>query len=128
MRIATNGAYSMEAIAVDEENFGIINTRSYPQNSSGETILSFFLKNQRSTPAGVQSVFPMAFLAGQGAGGANLMVGYQKRRDRLKLHMPLDFTQMPLETRGLTYSVTCRMKSGGVQVTKPFSMRYAVGI
>lgn len=129
MRIATNGAYSMEAIALPEEEFGIINNTPYPANSSaGKTILSFFLETQRQTPAGVQSVYPMAYLAGQGAGGTDMMVGYQKRADRLVLHMPLDFTQQPVQMTNLSYKVPCRMKTGGVQVTKPLSMRYAIGI
>lgn len=128
-RIATNGVETPEAIAMPQEQFDIIVGTPYPANSSsGETILSFFLKTQRATPSGVQSVFPAPFLAGKGAGGTDIMVSYRKRPDKIKLHMPLDFEMLPVQTTNMNYRVPCRMRTGGVQVTKPLSIRYASGI
>jgi hypothetical protein len=86
------------------------------------------MKTQSRTPAGVQSVFPMAYLEGRGPGNTGLMVGYQKRKDRIKLHIPMDFRQEPMQQSDLSYKVMCRMKTGGVQVTKPLSIRYSTGI
>jgi hypothetical protein len=128
-RIATNGVETPEAIAMPQEQFDIIVGTPYPTNSaSGETILSFFLKTQRATPSGVQSVFPAPYLAGKGAGGTDIMVSYRKRADKVKLHMPLDFEMLPVQERNMCYRIPCRMRTGGVQVTKPLSIRYASGI
>jgi hypothetical protein len=128
MRTQTKGVYGMQVIVMPEDQFSIINTTPYPAISSGETILSFFMKTQGRTLAGVQSVFPMAYLEGKGAGNSDLMVGYQKRKDRIKLHIPMDFRQEPMQQMDFSFKVMCRMKTGGVQVTKPLSIRYSTGI
>ena len=129
-RIATNRAETPEAIALPEEQYSIVMETPYPSNSaSGETIGSFFLKTQRANPGGVQSLVPAPYLAGKGAGGTDLMTSYRKRMDKIKYHMPLDFEQRPpTPEQRMRYEVVCRARSGGVQLTKPLSMRYASGI
>lgn len=128
-RAATNGVESPQQIAMPQTQFDIIAGTPYPANSDGsETILSFFLKTQRMSPAGVQSVFPAPYLAGKGAGPTDLMISYTKRPDKVKLHMPLDFEMQPVQVSNFNYKIPCRMKTGGVQITKPLSLRYAIGI
>lgn len=128
-RTATNGVENPEVIALPQAQFDQVMQTPYPTNSaSGETIGSFFLKAQRMSPSGVQSIIPMPYLAGQGTGGADMMVSYRKRPDKVKAHMPLDFEQRAPQERDLSYRTICRMRVGGIQVTKPLSMRYAEGI
>jgi hypothetical protein len=127
MRIATHGTFSPQAIALPQQHFELINSLVYPSGTDS-TVLDMFLKTQRATPAGVQTIFPMPYLAGRFTGGANGMIGYRKRSDYVKLHIPLDFQQLPQQQKDLSYDIVCRMKFGGVQVNKVLSMRYAIGI
>ena len=128
-RTATNGAEQPEVVALPQNQFDLVMQTPYPTNSaSGETIGSFFLKTQRMSPSGVQAIIPMPYLAGQGSGSSDLMVSYRKRQDKAKFHIPLDFEQRPPQERDLCYRVICRMRTGGLQVNKPLSMRYAEGI
>lgn len=127
-RIATNGIENPQVIIMPIAQFDLIAGMPYPTADASDTILSFFLKTQRMTPQGVQTVLPVAYLAGKGAGSTDLMISYTKRQDKVKLHMPLDFTMEPVQVRNFSYRVPCRMRSGGVQVNKPLSIRYAIGI
>jgi hypothetical protein len=128
-RVATNGAYNPMVIALPQDQFERIVGSPFPNNSaSGETILSFFLKTQRATPAGVQTVIPMPYLQGKGTGGVDMMVSYIKRPDLVKFHVPLDFEQRPNPERDFSFRVPCRMRTGGIEVRKPLSMRYGEGI
>lgn len=128
-RTATNGVEMPEAIAMPQEQFDLIAGTPYPSSTSAsETILSFFLKTQAAQPGGIQSVFPAPYLAGKGANGTDIMVSFRKRPDKVRLHMPLDFEMQPVQIRNFCYRVPCRMKTGGVQVMKPLSIRYASGI
>lgn len=128
-RTATNGVEIPEAIAMPQAQFDLIAGTPYPSASAAsETILSFFLKTQRMSPTGVQSVFPAPYLAGKGAGGTDLMISFRKRPDKIKLHMPMDFTPEPVQPRNFSFRVPCRMKTGGTQIYKPYSLRIATGI
>jgi len=129
MRTATNGAESPEVIALPQAQFDLILQTPYPTNSaSGETIMSFFLKTQRMTPAGVQSIIPMPYLAGKGTAGVDVAIAYRKRADKIKLHIPMEFEQRPPIEDLNEVRTLCRMKTGGIQVNKPLSMRYLEGI
>ncbi|BAQ65528.1 hypothetical protein GM3709_2293 [Geminocystis sp. NIES-3709] len=128
-RIATAGVETPEILALPIDQFDRVMQTPYPTNSaSGETIGSFFLKTQRMTPGGIQAMIPMAYLEGRGTGGLDMMVAYRKRLDKLKLHIPLDFEQMPVQQKDLDFRVVCRMRTGGVQINKPLALRYAEGI
>ena len=129
-RSATNRVETPEVIALPETQHSIVMETPYPTNSaSGETVGTFFLKTQRANPGGVQALVPAPYLAGKGAGGTDLMVSYRKRMNKIKYHIPLAFQQRPPSPeKRMKYEVVCRARSGGVQVTKPLSMRYASGI
>lgn len=127
-RITTNGVESLERIGMSQEAYDIILSTPYPTNSaSGETILSFFLKTQRMSRSGVQEVIPMPYLAGKGAGGLDIMIGYRPRLNKIKLHLPLDFSMMPVQTVGFKYRIPCRAKTAGIQITKALSVQYSLG-
>ena len=128
MRVTTNGMESMEVIVMPEEQYNIIAGTPYPDGGATTTILTFFLQTQAAMLNGVTSVIPVPFLAGQGTGGVDVMFGYRRRENKLRLHMPLEFTQQPVEIHNFTYRVACRMKTGGVQVMKPKSISKLEGI
>lgn len=126
-RVATNSVEMLEIICIDEENFNIINSTPF-QAGVDTTIYEYFMRTQASLPSGVRSIIPIPYLAGRGTGGTGLMIGYRRREDKIKLHLPLGFEQRPVQEQGFSFKVNCRMKSGGVQITKPMSMRYGNGI
>jgi hypothetical protein len=128
-RVATNGVENPQILGMPQEQFDLIMETPYPNNSaSGETIGSFFLKTQRMTPSGVQTILPMPYLNGQGTGGVDMMITYTKRTDKVKFHVPLDFEQRPPQEKDLNIRTICRLKTGGIQCNKPLSIRYGEGI
>lgn len=128
-RSATNGVESFDIIGLPQAQFDLILGTPYPTSNAGNsTIYSFFMNAQRATPSGVQSIVPIPYLAGKGAGGSDLMVGWRKRDNKLKLHIPLDFTQKAVQMINFVYRIPCRMRTGGVQLVKPLSMGYRSGV
>lgn len=128
-RVATNGVEFFDTIALPEEEYELISETPYPETSAtNETILSFYLKTQAANPKGVRRVISVPYLAGKGAGGTDLMIGLRKMESKIKYHLPLDFTQEPVQVRNLSYRVPCRARTGGMQLVKPLSMGYRSGI
>ena len=126
-RTQTRGAFSPQAIAMSQSEFEIINSLVYPANTNS-TLLEFFLRTQRATAAGVQSVFPVPYLEGKGAGNTGVMTSFRKRKEYVKFHIPKDFTQERPQVVNFNFKVPCRMRTGGVELRKPLSMRKADGI
>lgn len=125
----TNGVESMEVIVLPQEQYEIIAATPYPSSSAaGTTILTFFLQTQAARLNGVTAVIPVPYLAGKGASSTDVMMGYRRRDNKIRLHMPLDFDQQPVQQKNFTYRVPCRMKTGGIQVLKPRSLAKAEGI
>ena len=126
-KTATNLIEIPENIGLPVEQFELINTTRFGDGSD-ETILSFFLRTQRASAAGVQSVIPLPYLSGKGTGGTDMMISWRKRSDKIKYHIPMDFSQQPTQQHNLAFKVICRMLVGGVECRKPLSMRTAYGI
>lgn len=124
---ATNMVEIPENIGMPVAQFELISTTPF-QSGSDTTILELFLRTQRMSSAGVQNVMPLPYLKGKGPGSSDLMISWRKRADKIKYHVPLDFEQQATQQKNLSFSVICRAKVGGVQVTKPLSMRQAYGI
>lgn len=128
-RIASKYTQKPQAIALPSEAYEIILGTPYPTGStSGSTILSFFLGTQRLSPDGIQSVFPAPYLDDKGVGGAGMMVSFRKRADKIKLHMAMDFSMLPVQMINFCYRVPVRMRTGAVQILKPMSVHYGYGI
>lgn len=129
IRVATNRAETPNILALPEEQFGIVMETPYPDGANAsETIGSFFLKTQSYSMGGIESIVPMPFLEGKGTGGLDMMVAYRKRASKLKAHLAMDFSMKPAQPKDLCYKTICRMKTGGVQNTKPLSIAYKEGI
>lgn len=121
MRVQTNGVESMEVILLPQNQFEIAAATPFPDGGATTTVLSFFLQTQQAQLNAVTSVIPVPYLTNQ-------MIGYRRREDKVRLHMPLDFTQEPVQVKNFVYRVPCRIKTGGVQVMKPFSISTGTGI
>ncbi|MEO0852651.1 MAG: major capsid family protein, partial [Cyanobacteria bacterium J06648_11] len=127
--IATQYVEGPEVLLLPAEQYNIIASRPYPENSaSGETILSFLLKTQRAVPNGLKAIAPVPYLKGQGVGGTDVMVSYRKRSTKLKMVIPLDVTAMPPQIHKFNTEIYLEMRTGGIEIRKPLSVRYASGI
>lgn len=130
-RTATRGTYKPQYITLPEEAFSAVMETPFPdsQTATSSTVGKFFLEAQRMSMSGVQQLIPADYLADAGTGGTSVMMSHIKNPRFLKYHMPLDFDQRPpTEERDLQYEIVCRLKTGGVQNTKPLTLRKAEGV
>jgi len=118
---------AFDTMLMPYEQFDLIAQTIFPSGTD-ETILSTFLKNQRVYPGGIQQVIPVPFLDGRGVGGGDLAILLTRNPAKIKFHIPRDFYMLPEERRGLKYTVPCKLRTGGVQLTKVLSMAYLQGI
>ena len=116
-----------EIILISSEHFDTLVETEFPAQT-GKTILSFFLENQRMFAGGVRQVIPVPYLDGMGTGNTGMMVSFRPRADKIRFHVPQDFMSLPPERQGLKYITPNMMRTGGIQLLKPYSMRYAEGL
>lgn len=130
MRVASKGVYSPQIIGVPQLQYDQISAMPMVigGNAVNSTVKRFFLDNQRDSGQGVQDIVPMPFLQGQGAGGTDLMVAFTPNKNWVKFHVPVMFATDSPRQAALATSTECYSSTGGVQVTKPMSMKYAPGI
>ena len=126
-RTATKYVELPEIILISAEHFDTLVETEYPA-STGKTILSFFMENQRMFAGGVRQVIPVPYLSGKGSGGTGMMLSFRPRTDKVRLHVPQDFMSLSPERVGLKYVTPNMMRTGGIQLLKPYSMRYAEGL
>ena len=125
IRTTTLGIESADTVLVPQYQYDILVGTPYPLNTN-TTLLTFILQTQGQ--AGVTNIQPVPYLAGRGTGGTDMMIAYRRRPDKIKLHMPMPFTQEPVQINNLDYKRICRLKTGGVELRKPLSARIAYGI
>lgn len=101
-------------------------SQTFKDPSSDMTILEAFLRTQGSN--GIQNVEPVPWLQGRGIGGTNLGVLYKRREDKLKFHIPMPFTPKRPQEQGFSYTVNCRLTTGGIEFPFPLSAVYFQGI
>lgn len=90
---------------------------------SDTTILGYFQKNH---PEVQVALWPI--LQGQGVGGTDRLVAYNRNPDKLAVIIPQEFEALPPEQRGLIFEVSCHARVGGVVFYYPLSMAYGDGI
>ena len=101
-------------------------TRSMGDGRS-DTILSYFMRTHRESgnPIDVQS---WPYLAGAGAGAADMMIAF-KRDPRMLRHMiSMEATALPQQQEGLVITVPLIAKTAGVVAPYPLSIVRGIGI
>jgi hypothetical protein len=88
-----------------------------------ESILSYFLRNNQQ----VASVAPWHKLKGAGEGATDRMVVYQPDPEVLFYEVPMEFNQLPVQSRGLEYIVPCLAACGGVILQHPGAVEFRDG-
>lgn len=103
--------------------------QSTPYNeSTGESIMSVYLKNQAVMPnGGVNQLIGHPVLENLSSTNGKLMIGYNSASKENKLHIPKggDFRDFPAELRGTKYTVPCGIKTAGIECRQPQELVYA---
>lgn len=103
--------------------------QSTPYNeSTGESIMSVYLKNQAVMPnGGINQLIGHPVLETLSDTGGKMMIGYNSASPDNKLHIPQggDFRDFPAELRATKYTVPCGIKTAGVEIRKPTEVVYA---
>lgn len=100
-----------------------ISTTPYANSASDLTILEYFKRNQPGVSVGM---WPL--LAGQGVGGTDRMIAYNRDPEKFEGIIPQEFEQFPPQQEGLSFEVACHARIGGVVFYYPLSMAVGDGI
>ncbi len=76
----------------------------------------------------IDDIVPVNELAGAGTGGADIMVAYTRRPDKLQLEIPAEMQFLPAQEQGLEMIVPGWLSIGGVVVYYPMSAAKLEGI
>lgn len=118
----TKGVHRPKVLVLPIAQYTLISTMARSANSD-TTILEFFLKNQ----PGIR-VDHWHRLAGAGAGATDRMVAYDDAREVLEFFVAQEFTQLPVQEKGLEFEVPCLSGVGGVIAYYPLAGIYGDGI
>lgn len=121
--VNSNGVEMPDTLLLPIEQYTLIASTPRSPNSD-TTILAYFLLNNPF----ITRVEWLAQLSGAGAGGADIMVAYERSINKLQMEIPLPFTQYPPQERNLEFVVPCEARFGGVTVFYPLSMVVGEGI
>ena len=92
--------------------------------NSDTTILNYFLMNNPF----ITRVEALPKLDGQGTGGVDIMIAYEKNPNKLEMIIPLPFTQHAPQERNLEFVIPCESRFGGVSIYYPLSIIIGEGI
>lgn len=115
--IVTNGIERANTILLPVRDYGIVSSTKY---SETETILQFFLRNNPQ----ITLIDWLPELRGAAANGNDVYMAYNRNPTKLKLSIPMEFTERPPQERGLEVIVPCEATCGGVIIYKPLSVAY----
>ena len=99
-----------------------------PYNSTGESILSVFLRNQSVLPEqGIRDVVGHPALETLGTGGVGRGIAYNTNSRYNVFHIPKrgDFRDLTPEVDGSTVKFTCQMKTAGMEIMRIKEIGYA---
>ena len=91
------------------------------------TILQYLVRNNPYI-ASEANVIPVNELTGAGTGGADIMVAYTRRPDKLQLEIPAELQFLPAQEQGLEMVVPAWLSMCGVVLYYPLSAAIAEGI
>jgi hypothetical protein len=127
IRIDSRGVEVADTILMPIEQFEIINSLPFPNNSAAtKTVLEFFLDTQARS-GGISKVIPCDYLAGKGVGGTDLMIVYKNSPNKQELIIPTLLRRHKEEYRDMKYFVPLEARIAGCVFYKPASLRYASG-
>jgi hypothetical protein len=119
----TGNVEEPNAIVVPRSQYTQIATTPYSQTASDLTVLEYFKRNMPQVEVGM---WPL--LKGQGVGGTDRLIAYNRDPDKFEGIIPQEFEQFPPEQEGLVFKIACHGRIGGVVFYYPLSMAVGDGI
>lgn len=112
------------AVLLPRAQYTLISTTPWSANGGSDlTILEYFKRNQPGVEVGM---WPL--LVGQGAGGTDRMIAYNRDPEKFEGIIPQEFEQFQPEQKGLTFEIACHARIGGCVFYYPLSMAVGDGI
>jgi hypothetical protein len=121
---ATNDIESPDTLALPPAQYDVVSTQKLGTLGQSPTVLSDFLEHSPH----IRQVLRVRELAGAGSGGEDVAMVYERNIQKVRLNVALDLEQMPPERKGMAVKVTYHMRSGGLTVTRPLSIRLLEGV
>lgn len=113
-----------DTLALPTEQFNYCAATRVGTDGNAPTILQDFLQNQTY----ITSVIRVRELNGAGTGGVDVAVAYERNINKLRLNVMLDVEMWPQYRRHALTQGTLHMRTGGVLVHRPLSVRMLEGI
>jgi hypothetical protein len=101
----------------------IATTPMFETGGSDLTILEYFKRNNPEVSVGM---WPL--LQGQGVGGTDRMLAYNRDPEKFEGIIPQEFESFPPEQNGLNFEVACHARIGGIVSYYPLSQANGDGI
>jgi hypothetical protein len=116
----SKGQEMADALALPPAEFALISTTPLG-DTSDKTVKEFFLANSSS----IKTIEPWWRLSTANAAGTGpRAIAYTKTPAKLEAIVPVEFESFPAEARNLEFIINCHMRTGGVVIRYPGSMRY----
>ena len=123
----TSNTVSANRLLMPISKVNLINTTPY-NTTTGESILTTFLKNQANLPfGGIKEVIGHPALEAAGTSGVGRIIAYDTTSRYNVFHIPQggDFRDLPYERQGSTIKVIAQMKTAGVEIQRIKEVIYA---
>ncbi len=121
IRQATNGVHEADTLLLDINHYDII--ANTPRSTfSDTTILEFITKPGNSF--GLSLVAWLTELTGQGTGGSEMIMAYERDPEVLELRIPMEMRTHPPQQRNLEFVIPVEAENGGIVVRYPLACRF----
>lgn len=121
---ATDDIDIPDTMALPPAQYDVISTQKLGTLGQSPTVLSDFLEHSPH----IRQVLRVRELRGGGSGGEDVAMVYQRDIKKVRLNVALDLEQMSPERRGMAVRVTYHMRSGGLTIAAPLSIRLLEGV
>lgn len=124
VRTQSKGIHEANTVLLPLEAWGIANSKPYSTaGGSDKTVLAWWKANHPGVEVGWVNELSTA-----GAGATTRAMAYVRDPEMLEGHIPQPYEQFPPQAKGLTFSVPCHSRIGGVAWYFPLSAVYGDGI
>lgn len=119
----TNGIEEPDTLLIPYAQYMDIATRRMTDGDS-MTVLGYIKQNFPM----LRNIEWLTQLKSAGAGSTDRMMVYPKNPDNVTLEIPMNYTQLPPQVKGLGFEIMTEGRCGGVIVYYPLSIAYGDGI
>lgn len=119
----TNGVEEPDTIIIPYEQYMDIATRRVTDGDS-KTVLRYIMDNFPM----IKNIEWLTQLKQAGTGSTDMMMAYPKNPDNLTLEIPMNYSMLPPQQKGLGFEILTEGRCGGIIVYYPLSISYGYGI